>query len=81
MLGLWVLQLLLLLLLLVVVVVVVVVLLLLLLLLFIILYCAPLTKKKKEKDCTAYDVEVVCLTMEIKVRLIEPKYEQHVSRS
>ena len=32
-------------------------------------YCTPLystkAKRKKEKDCTAYDVKVVCLTMEI----------------
>ena len=51
-----------------------------LLLLFIILYSASLSKKKKEKDCTIYDVEIVCLTMEIQVSLIEPKYEQQVSR-
>ena len=30
-----------------------------------ILYYAPLNKKKKEKDCTTYDVEIVCLTMKI----------------
>ena len=27
-----------------------------------------------------YDVEIVCLTMEIQVCLLEPKYEQQVSR-
>ena len=31
--------------------------------LFITLYFDPLSKKKKEKDCAAYDVEIVCLTM------------------
>ena len=40
-------------------------LLLLLLLLFTVLYYAPLIKSKKENDCTTYDVEIVCLTMEI----------------
>ena len=33
------------------------------------IYNSPLystkAKRKKEKDCTAYDVKVVCLTMEI----------------
>ena len=32
--------------------------------------------KQKEKG-TTYNVEVVCLIMEIEVFLIEPKYEQH----
>ena len=45
-------------------------------------YVVPhLAKRKKEKDYTTYDAEIVCLTMEIKVCLIEPKYEQQVSRS
>ena len=48
-------------------------LLLLLLLLFRILYCAPLSKNRKEKDCTTCDVEITCLTMEIQVYLIESK--------
>ena len=34
----------------------------------------PTKQKKKERDCTIYDVEIVCLTMEIQVYLIEPKY-------
>ena len=54
--------------------------LLVLLLLFIILYCSPISKKKMEKYCTTYDVEVVFLTRERQVCLIEPKYEQQVSR-
>ena len=40
-------------------------LLLLFLLSFIILYYASLNKKENENDYTTYDVEIVCLTMEI----------------
>ena len=69
---------LLLLLLLLLLLVLVLVLLLLLLLLFRILYCALLSKK--EKDCTTCDLEVICLTTGIYACLIEPEYEQRVSR-
>ena len=37
-------------------------------------------KAEKEKDCTTYDVEILCSTMEKQLGLIEPKYEQQVSR-
>ena len=72
-------HLLLLLLLLVLLLLLLLLLLLISLLLFRILYCASQSKKKK--DCsTTYDVQTVCLTIELKVCLIEPKYEQQVSR-
>ena len=33
-------------------------------------------KRKKKKDFSTYDLQIVCLTMETQVCLIEPKYEQ-----
>ena len=45
-----------------------------------ILYYAPLNKNKKEKEHTTHDVEIVSLTTEIKVCLLERKYELQVAR-